>query len=123
MKSRWTSLTMAFGACAVLLGMAASSPASALDRDDWRDKNEVRRDVRDINRIEDRLRDLQYRRDIASRRHDWRAVRFLDDQISDARRDLERNRRELYRDRRDVRDDRRDDWRRDRDRRDDWRWR
>lgn len=87
---RWTRWTAALGAGAVLFGIGIATPARAADW--WGDH---RRDVRQLRRDEDRLADLQRRRDVAERHHDWRAVRRLDHDIANVRRDIERERREM----------------------------
>ncbi|HLK58531.1 MAG TPA: hypothetical protein VKU00_18320 [Chthonomonadaceae bacterium] len=92
---RWTAT---FGIAASLIGIVGLAPTFA---DDWRhdgDRGDVRRDIRDIRRDEQRLHDLQCDRDREARRHDWDDVRRLDRQIRDLHEHIERDRRDVRHD-------------------------
>ena len=57
----------------------------------------IRGIIRDINRLEDRIRDIEHRRDDSHRYRDGRDGRRYDDEIRDARRDLDERHHELSR--------------------------
>lgn len=112
----------------MLLGAVGATPAFAKDDDrDNRGRIDVRLDIRDVRADNDRLHDLECRRDLARRHHDWDEVRSLTFDINQLRLHIDYDRRHISRDIRYIRrDDRgvdrdryRDgDRRRDRDQRD-----
>ena len=111
--------------------MAASKPALAHDeycnRDCrahhihvYADDPLIRNIVRDIQRFQDRICDLERRRDEEKRYRDWGAVHRTEDAIRDFKHDLDAAKRDLHRAIEDARRDRDRD--RDRDRSRDYRY-
>lgn len=109
---RWA---VALGLSSVLIGLAGLTPARADDDDYGRGnygRTHIRQDIADIRRDENRLRDLERRRDWQARRHNWDAVHDTDRQIQQLRWHIAHDRRDVHQDIRRTRRDR-DDYDRD----------
>jgi hypothetical protein len=86
------------------LGLAAGlmlASGSAFAQDRYYDRQDLRRDYAQANRLRADIARDQYRLDQAQRRGDWRKAEAI-------RRDLDRDRRALAKRDRDIRHDRRD---------------
>jgi hypothetical protein len=110
---RWTAV---LGLSALFAGMMSLSFAPAAHADDWRterERNHIRRDIEDVRRDERRLQELEDLLYWQRRHRDWQAARATERRISDLRRHIEEDRRDIRRDVNDVRRDRDRDYNRD----------
>lgn len=118
------TFTRAFAGIATATAFAAlllTAGGGAARADDWEyyGRGHVYRDIQDLRRDQRILDRLEDRRDYLRRSRDWDAVRALDRRIAELRRHIDHDRRDLRRDIDRIRDERyrdRDDYRsRDRD--------
>ena len=87
-----------FGGILGMLALFSAAPASAQwdwDRRNDRDRREIRRDVEDLRKDQRRLEQLEDMRERQLRRHDYRGARRTEEAIDRLRRDMARDRRDL----------------------------
>lgn len=98
-NSRMARLAAVLGLTTLFAGSIAMTPAQA--QDDYRmrqDREHIRRDINDIHRDQDRLRDLYRRREREVRRRDWDDVHALDRQINELKWHINHDRNDVRRD-------------------------
>lgn len=91
-------LAATVGLSALMLGFAGGSSARADDDADHYAKDHVYREIVDVRRDQQELRDLQARHDEARRLHDWPRMHEMDHRIADLRWHLKHDRRDLHSD-------------------------